>query len=100
MFENALPTNEGVRFSLGKNNESLTNGKASESGQPTQKGASLTKFNAKVSKNLKRAKKMLQLGEHTADILCATDLTLRNGEWKYREKKCKRYITNYDLSKD
>ena len=30
LFENALPTNEGVRFSLGKNNESLTKGKASE----------------------------------------------------------------------
>lgn len=50
--------------------------------------------------NLAKAKEMLKNGEHIADILSATDWTLRNGEWKYREKKGKRYITNYDLSKD
>ena len=53
MFENALPTNEGVRFSLGKNNESLTNGKASELGQPTQRGASFATA-TKLQKNNER----------------------------------------------
>ena len=49
--------------------------------------------------NLAIAKKMLQQGEHTADILSATDWTYRNGKWLYREKKGKRFFTNYDLSK-
>ena len=60
LFENALPTNEGVRFSLGKNNESLTKGKASETGQPISKkrNASPSNYDANVSKNFERAKRL------------------------------------------
>ena len=41
-----------------ENNESLTKGKAFESGQPTQKGASLTNVSAKVDENFERTKRL------------------------------------------